>query len=71
MLAVAILSPLAYLLVLVAFTLAPVTQVAPLRELSILVGTALGTRLLAETHGRIRLVAASAVVAGVLLVVTG
>lgn len=70
-LAVAFLSPLAYVLVLLAFQLAPVSQVAPLREMSILFGTVLGTRLLAEAHGRARLLAATAVVFGVLLVVTG
>lgn len=70
-LAVAILAPGAYLLVLLAFTLAPVSHVAPLRELSILIGTVLGARLLAEGHTWARVALAVGVLVGVGLVVTG
>jgi drug/metabolite transporter (DMT)-like permease len=70
-LAVAILSPAAYLLVLIAFTLAPVSHVAPLRELSIVIGTALGARFLAEGHAWVRISLAAGVLVGVALVVTG
>lgn len=69
--AVGTLSPLAYILVLTAFTIAPVSYVAPVRELSIVIGTALGAKLLGEGQGRIRVVAAAIVVIGVALVVTG
>ena len=45
---VGILSPLAYVLVLYALARAPVSAVAPARETSILIGTLLGTTVLAE-----------------------
>ncbi len=64
-LGVAILSPLAYILVLTALAFTPVSYVAPAREISILVGTILGTRLLAEGEGLRRVGAASVMVLGV------
>ena len=69
--AVGTLAPTAYLLVLVAFTLAPVSYVAPARELSIVLGTALGAKLLGEAHGAARVAAAATVLAGVALLATG
>jgi drug/metabolite transporter (DMT)-like permease len=62
---VAILSPLAYILVLQALRLAPVSVVAPTREMSIVIGALLGTRLLGEPGGRRRVIAAGAVVLGI------
>jgi hypothetical protein len=47
-LGVAVLSPVAYLLVLTALVFAPVSRVAPAREIGILIGTLLGGGLLAE-----------------------
>ena len=64
---VALLSPLAYVLILWAFTMAPVSYVAPAREFSIVIGTALGTVLLREGRGVQRLPAAALVVTGVAL----
>lgn len=64
-LTVAFLSPLAYLLVLAALLFTPVSYVAPVREVSILFGTAMGAGLLAEGAGKRRLVAAAAMVVGV------
>lgn len=64
---IALLSPLAYILVLTAMTFTPISLVAPAREISILVGTLLGTRLLAEGHGAQRLLGAAGMVAGVTL----
>ena len=64
---VAVLSPLAYLLVLTALQFTPVSLVAPTREVSILIGTLLGTRLLHEGDGRRRLLGAIGMVAGVAL----
>jgi multidrug transporter EmrE-like cation transporter len=64
---IAILSPLAYLLVLWALVTTPVSYVAPARELSILVGTVAGTLIFRERHGRRRFVAAAAILAGILL----
>ena len=57
-LGVGLLSPLAYVLVLYALARAPVTYVAPARETSILIGTLLGTTVLAEGDGTRRMVAA-------------
>ena len=68
---VALLSPLAYILVLVALTFTPVSYVAPAREISILIGTVMGTRLLAEGEPRRRLAAAAGMVLGVLLLALG
>jgi len=64
-LAVSVLAPLAYLLVLIALTRAPVSAVAPARELSIVIGVVLGGRLLKETDAALRVLAAATVVAGV------
>ena len=68
---VAVLSPLAYFLVLTAFTLAPVSLVAPAREVSVLLGALLGTTLLGEGDRRRRLTAATAMVVGVALLTRG
>jgi drug/metabolite transporter (DMT)-like permease len=64
-LGVGALSPIAYILVLYALTVAPVSYVAPAREVSIVIGAALGAQLLGEGDTRRRLVAATAIVAGV------
>ena len=62
---VSVLGPLGYILVLFAMRLAPVSHVAPARELSTLVGAWLGARLLREDAGPWRLVGALLIVAGV------
>jgi drug/metabolite transporter (DMT)-like permease len=62
---VALLSPLAYVLILFALARAPVSAVAPARELSILVGTMLGTTVLSEADGGRRFVASLAILLGV------
>jgi drug/metabolite transporter (DMT)-like permease len=68
---VAVLSPLAYILVLFALAHAPVSYVAPARELSILVGAVAGTTVLAEGHRRRRLLAAGAIFAGIVALAVG
>lgn len=68
---VAILSPLAYILVLTALTFAPVYYVAPAREISILIGTFMGTRLLGEKDARRKLTGAAVMVAGVIALTLG
>ena len=70
-LGVAVLSPLAYILVLFALAHAPVSYVAPARELSILVGAVAGTTVLAEGHPRRRLLAAGAIFAGIVALAVG
>jgi uncharacterized membrane protein len=57
--------------VLTALVFTPVSYVAPAREVSIVIGTAMGTRLLAEGEGRRRLIGALAIVAGVLALAIG
>lgn len=61
---VSVLSPLAYILVLTAMVFSPVSYIAPAREISILIGTVMGAKLLAEKNIKMRLVGASAMVAG-------
>jgi drug/metabolite transporter (DMT)-like permease len=68
---VAVLSPLAYIMVLTALVFTPVSYVAPAREISILFGTILGARLLAEGDPRRRLLAASGMVVGVIALALG
>jgi drug/metabolite transporter (DMT)-like permease len=70
-LAVGALSPAAYILVLVALTLAPVVVVAPAREVSIVFGVLIGANSLGEGHAVRRTVAALAIVAGVALLAVG
>ena len=66
-LVVAILSPLAYVLVLTALTISPVSAVAPAREVSVLLGVAFGVRQLREGDAVRRLTAAAAIAAGVIV----
>jgi drug/metabolite transporter (DMT)-like permease len=62
---VSVLGPLGYILVLFAMRVAPVSHVAPARELSTLVGTYFGSRLLREDAAPARLVGATCILAGV------
>src|SRR5689334_10692597 len=62
---VSVLGPLGYILVLFAMRLAPVSHVAPARELSTLVGAWFGSRLLQESSGPWRVAGAALIVAGV------
>jgi drug/metabolite transporter (DMT)-like permease len=68
---VALLAPLSYILVLTALAFTPVTYVAPAREISILIGTIMGTRWLAEADAGRRLVGAGAMVIGVVGLAVG
>ena len=63
----AVCSPAAYILVLTAMTLAPVSHVAPAREVSMLFAALLGGRLLAERDTGLRLAGAAAMALGVAL----
>lgn len=66
-LVVAGLGPMAYILVLYAVRLAPLSHVAPAREVSMLVAAALGGQLLGERDRGWRLLGAACVTAGVVL----
>ncbi|MEA2786878.1 MAG: hypothetical protein QOF71_2982, partial [Candidatus Eremiobacteraeota bacterium] len=65
LLGVAVLSPLGYILVLTALAVAPVTLVAPTREVSIVFGALLGARLFAEGDARRRVVGAALIFVGI------
>lgn len=69
--AVAVLCPLSYILVLTAMVFTPVSYIAPAREISILVATAMGARLLAEGDAARRLTAAVTMVIGVVFLALG
>lgn len=64
-LAVGVLAPFAYMLVLAAMRLAPVSLVAPGREMSIVLVSLCGWLLLKEPNPRQRLVGSGIVMAGV------
>ncbi len=64
-LVVAVLGPLAYIMVLYAVTLAPLSHVAPAREMSMLFAALLGGRLLGEGDRGARLLGALCIAAGV------
>ena len=70
-LGVSVLGPLGYILVLQAMTIAPVGHVAPARELSMLIGTWFGARVLEEGASWRRLFAAVLIVAGVAALALG
>jgi drug/metabolite transporter (DMT)-like permease len=67
-LGIAILSPLAYILVLTALQIAPVSYVAPVREISVLIAVLMGVFLLKEGELRRRLSAAAVIVVGVVAI---
>jgi drug/metabolite transporter (DMT)-like permease len=68
---VAVLSPLAYILVLTALVSAPVSYVAPARELSIVFATLMGAFLLHERDTARRLPLAGVITAGVVALALG
>ena len=67
----ALLSPVAYVLVLTAMTFTPVSYVAPAREVSIVIGAFIGARYLKEQAGHRRIWAALAMSAGVIALALG
>lgn len=64
-LVVAVLGPLGFVLVLYAMRLAPISRVAPAREISMLFAALLGGRLLGEGDRAARLTGAACIAAGV------
>jgi drug/metabolite transporter (DMT)-like permease len=62
---VGLLSPAAYLLALLALQMAPLSYVAPVREVSMLIGALVGARLLGESLTRTRLMGVVLLLAGV------
>lgn len=68
---IGLMSPAAYILVLTALAVTPVSYVAPAREVSILIGTVLGARLLGERGLGRRMVGAVGIVAGLAVLAVG
>ena len=66
LLGIATLSPLSYILMLIAMRTGDLSHVAPAREVSILIGTWLGGRVLGESRRWRRVVAAAAFALGVI-----
>jgi drug/metabolite transporter (DMT)-like permease len=65
-LVVAVLGPLAYILVLYAVTMAPLSHVAPAREVSMLFAALIGGRLLGEGERALRIAGAACIALGVI-----
>jgi drug/metabolite transporter (DMT)-like permease len=65
--AVAGLSSISYILVLTALAVTPVSYIAPVREVSIVIGAFIGARGLREGEGRRRILAASAIAVGIVI----
>jgi drug/metabolite transporter (DMT)-like permease len=63
---IGLLSPAAYILVLEALKYAPLTVVAPAREVSILLGVFMGSRVLNEEDGKRRLIAGASILGGII-----
>lgn len=68
---VAVLIPLSYILVLIALVFSPVSYIAPAREISIVIGAAMGARILNEKNTTRRFYAAGLVVLGVVAIAFG
>ena len=68
---VGILSRLAYILVLTALAVSPVSYIAPAREIGILIGAVLGARVLAEGDALRRGLGAAAMVTGIVALAVG
>lgn len=69
--AVALLNPLSYILILTAMVFTPVSYVAPAREISILLAALMGTQLLLEGQTGRRSACAGAMAVGVILLTVG
>ena len=70
-LSAAVLTPLAYILVLTAMSFSAVSAIAPAREVSVLFGVLLGRRLLGEGSLASRLGAAATIAAGIICIAVG
>jgi drug/metabolite transporter (DMT)-like permease len=69
--AVAGLSSISYILVLTALAVTPVSYIAPVREVSIVIGAFIGVRKLKEADGRRRILAATAIAIGIIIIAAG
>ena len=70
-LGIGLLTPLGYILVLFAMKLAPISHVAPMREMSMMIGMYFGAKFLSEGQILRRLIGSIAIAAGVAAVALG
>jgi uncharacterized membrane protein len=70
LIAFGILSPLAYILVLTAVSIAPLALVAPLREVSVVLVSLYGVVVLRESRPALRIGVSVVVVGGIALIAT-
>ena len=70
-LGIAVLTPVGYVLALSAMRIAPVSRVAPVREMSMMIGMYLGARFLRERHMMRRMTGAALVACGVAALALG
>ncbi len=68
---IGMLCPLTYTLVLTAMVVSPVSYIAPAREISILIGTIMGTRILSEERSLLKIIGSGAMVIGLLVMSMG
>lgn len=68
---VAGLSSISYILVLTALAITPVSYIAPVREVSIVMGAFIGARRLKEVEGRRRIIASAAMAIGIVIMAVG
>ncbi len=69
--AIACLTPIGYILVLYAMRMAPVSHVAPVREMSMMIGAYFGVKFLQEGHARRRMFGSVLIAAGVVAIAAG
>jgi uncharacterized membrane protein len=70
-LAISVLTPAGYILVLFAMQIAPVSHVAPAREMSMMIGAYFGTKLLSEGNFARRMTASALIAGGVAALALG
>jgi drug/metabolite transporter (DMT)-like permease len=68
---IAVLMPVGYILVLFAMRMAPVSRVAPIREMSMMIGTYFGIRFLHEGHAQRRIFGSALIAIGVAAIAAG
>jgi drug/metabolite transporter (DMT)-like permease len=69
--AAGILGNVAYLMVLAALRITPVSYVAPVREVSVVMGAWIGTRFMGEQAGSLRIIASALIALGISLIAIG
>lgn len=68
---IAVLMPVGYILVLFAMRMAPVSHVAPIREMSMMIGTYFGIKYLREGHAQRRIFGSALIAIGVAAIAVG